>query len=208
MKTDVSVSTIKRLPIYLHYLRSLPKEEHATISATQIASALSFGDVQVRKDLASVSDGGKPKVGYEVKDLIARLESYLGVNEENNAVLIGAGRLGQALMHYRGFAEFGLEILAGFDNNPKLFGMQIGSKPILPFSELEAYIAAHGVVMGILTVPAHQAQTVADTLVKLGVRAIWNFSPAHIVVPDTVVVKNENLAASLAVLSKQLQQKK
>ncbi|MBO5223464.1 MAG: redox-sensing transcriptional repressor Rex [Clostridia bacterium] len=206
MKTEISLSTIRRLPIYLHYLKSLDVSQ-PNISATQIAGALNLGEVQVRKDLASISCGGKPKVGYEVHKLINELESYLGANDENSAVIVGVGRLGQALLEYDGFAQFGLEIVAGFDVREELFGKNIGGKPIFDEKQISGYVKDNGIAMAIITVPASFAQSTADKLVSVGIKAIWNFSPTHIVVPDTVVVKNENLAASLAVLSKQLKEK-
>lgn len=206
MKTEISLSTIRRLPIYLHYLKSLDLSQ-PHISATQIAGALNLGEVQVRKDLASISCGGKPKVGYEVDNLIRELESYLGADDENSAVIIGVGRLGQALLEYDGFEQFGLEIVAGFDVREELFGKNIGGKPIFDEKQISSYVKDNGIAMAIITVPASFAQSTADKLVSVGIKAIWNFSPTHIVVPDTVVVKNENLAASLAVLSKQLKEK-
>lgn len=206
MKTEISLSTIRRLPIYLHYLKSLDVSQ-PNISATQIAGALNLGEVQVRKDLASISCGGKPKVGYEVDKLIRELESYLGANDENSAVIVGVGRLGQALLEYDGFEQFGLEIVAGFDVREELFGKSIGGKPIFDEKQIASYVSDNGIAMAIITVPAVYAQATADKLIESGIKAIWNFSPTHIVVPDSVVVKNENLAASLAVLSKQLKEK-
>ena len=206
MKTEISLSTIRRLPIYLHYLKSLDVSQ-PNISATQIAGALNLGEVQVRKDLASITCGGKPNVGYEVDKLIRELESYLGANDENSAVIVGVGRLGQALLEYDGFEQFGLEIVAGFDVREELFGKSIGGKPIFDEKQIASYVSDNGIAMAIITVPAVYAQATADKLIESGIKAIWNFSPTHIVVPDSVVVKNENLAASLAVLSKQFKEK-
>lgn len=206
MRNDISPSTLKRLPIYLHYLKSMVGKQ-VNVSATQIAGALDFGEVQVRKDLASISCGGKPKVGYAIKVLIGEIEEYLGISERNEAVIVGVGRLGQALLEYNGFSEFGLTITAGFDVREDVIGTNVGGKPILDASGMENYVRENGTTMGIVTVPAKNAQVTADNLVKAGIKAIWNFSPTHIVVPDSVAVKNENLAASLAVLSKQIKEK-
>lgn len=206
MRNDISPSTLKRLPIYLHYLKSIIGKQ-VNVSATQIAGALDFGEVQVRKDLASISCGGKPKVGYAIKELMKEIEEYLGISERNDAVIVGVGRLGQALLEYNGFSEFGLTITAGFDVREDVVGTQVGGKPILDASGMENYVRENGTTMGIVTVPAKNAQVTADNLVKAGIKAIWNFSPTHIVVPDSVAVKNENLAASLAVLSKQIKEK-
>lgn len=206
MRKNISPSTLKRLPIYLHYLKGVASKQ-VNVSATQIAGALDFGEVQVRKDLASISCGGKPKIGYAVKVLVREIEEYLGISERNDAVLVGVGRLGQALLEYTGFSEFGLTITAGFDVREEIIGSQIGGKPIFDASNMENYVKENGTTMGILTVPAKGAQATANALVKAGIKAIWNFSPTHIVVPDSVAVKNENLAASLAVLSKQIKEK-
>lgn len=198
---SVSKSTLKRLPIYLHYLKTLVPLDQQNISATQISQALGLGEVLVRKDLASISNGGRPKIGYEVHALIATLEDYLGVGKVSKAVIVGVGRLGQALMMYKGFGEFGLEIVAGFDVRPSL---GVGGKPVYDVKSLSSLLPQMGASIGIITVPAAVAQDVADELIRAGVKGIWNFSPVHIVVPQAVAVKNENLAASLAVLSKQI----
>lgn len=112
---EISKSVLKRLPSYLTYLKSLPADGPANISATALAAALSMGEVQVRKDLALVSDGGRPKVGYMRESLISDIEQFLGYDNTTEAVLIGAGKLGRALLGYSGFAEYGLEIAAAFD---------------------------------------------------------------------------------------------
>ena len=145
--------------------------------------------------------------GYPVTVLAREIEEYLGISEKNEAVLVGVGKLGQALLEYNGFSEFGLTITTGFDVRKEIVGTQIGGKPILNASDMENYVRENGTTMGILTVPAKYAQETANNLVKAGIKAIWNFSPTHIVVPETVAVKNENLAASLAVLSKQIKEK-
>ena len=207
MKTGISLSTLKRLPIYLHYLKSLDADQ-SYVSATQVAQALNLGQVQVRKDLASIGDGGKPKVGYLVQSLKKELEKYLGIDVVQSAIMIGVGKLGQALLEYQGFAEFGLEIIAGFDVNEKIVGKEVANKQIFHADNMLEFVKDHNVAMGIIAVPASSAQKIADGLVRSGIKGIWNFSPTHIVVPETVAVKNENLAASLAVLSKQIKEKK
>lgn len=207
MKTGISLSTLKRLPIYLHYLKSLsPSQTH--VSATQVAQALNLGQVQVRKDLASIGEGGKPKIGYLVQSLKTELEKYLGIDVVQTAIMVGVGKLGQALLEYHGFSEFGLEIVAGFDVNEKIVGESIGNKPIKHADAMQEFVKSESVDIGIIAVPATSAQRIADELVSAGIKGIWNFSPTHIVVPDSVTVKNENLAASLAVLSKQIKEKK
>lgn len=199
-EVKVSKAVLKRLPGYLAYLKSLPENGPAHISATTLANALGMGEVQVRKDLAMVSDGGRPKVGYRKDDLIDDIEQFLGYDNTTDAVLIGAGKLGLALMAYSGFDEYGLNIQAAFDAAPKLERTEDG-QPIYHISKLDHYCKVHKVLMGIITVPAEHAQEVADMLIAGGVKAIWNFAPVHLDVPSHILVQNENMATSLAVLS-------
>lgn len=196
----VSKSVLKRLPVYLAYLKNLPEDGPTHISATSLAGALGMGEVQVRKDLAIVSDGGRPKIGYLRESLITDIEQFLGYDNTTDAVLIGAGKLGLALMGYIGFEEYGLNIQAAFDTSPTQEKTEDG-KPIYPISKLEHFCKVHKVLMGIITVPAAHAQEAADRLIACGVKAIWNFAPVHLDVPEHILVQNENMATSLAVLS-------
>jgi redox-sensing transcriptional repressor len=199
-------ATLGRLPIYIEYLKDLPSQTK-TISATTIARGLSLGEVQVRKDLALISGAGKPKIGYELEKLIEDLEHHLGYEELTNAVLIGAGKLGKALLDYGGFESFGIKIVAGFDCNEKAF--QVGkSKSVFPVKNIEEYCAEHNVKLGIITVGQGSAQEVCDKLVASGVKAIWNFAPCALSVPDGIALKQENLALSLAHLNSQVKNKK
>ena len=200
----VSKSVLKRLPGYLAYLQNMPENSPPNISATALANALGMGEVQVRKDLAMVSDGGRPKIGYLREALIDDIEQFLGYDNTTDAILIGAGKLGQALMGYSGFDEYGLNILAAFDAKPKMTRTEEG-KPVYPIEKLPQFCKSHKVLMGIITVPAEGAQSVADQLIAVGVTAIWNFAPVHLDVPAGTLVQNENMATSLAVLSVHLQ---
>ena len=200
----ISKSVLKRLPGYLAYLKSMPENSPPHISATALAAALGMGEVQVRKDLAMVSDGGRPKIGYLREALIDDIEQFLGYDNTTDAVLIGAGKLGQALMAYKGFEEYGLNILASFDRNTVENRTSEG-KPVYNISKLEQFCRAHKVLMGIITVPVESAQEVADLLIAGGIKAIWNFAPTHLDVPKGILVQNENMATSLAVLSVHLQ---
>ncbi len=204
MEKKISKSVLKRLPGYLAYLKSLPDTAPPNISATALANALGMGEVQVRKDLAMVSDGGRPKIGYQREGLVDDIEQFLGYDNTTDAVLIGAGKLGQALMGYKGFDEYGLNILAAFDARPKMTHSEEG-KPIYSIDKLEAFCRSQKVLMGIITVPAEGAQAVADMLIAGGIKAIWNFAPIHLDVPSGILVQNENMATSLAVLSVHLQ---
>lgn len=204
MEKKVSKAVLKRLPGYLAYLKSLQDHEYPYISATALANALGMGEVQVRKDLASVSDGGRPKIGYLRENLIDDIEQFLGYDNTTDAVLIGAGKLGQALMGYKGFEEYGLNVLAAFDINPQKDATDEG-KPIYHIDHLEQFCRAHKVLMGIITVPDCHAQEVCDKLIACGIKAIWNFAPIHLEVPSNILVQSENMATSLAVLSMHLQ---
>ncbi len=202
-KNPVSKATLGRLPSYLNYLRELPQDEYKHISATAIAKYLNLGEVQVRKDLAAVSGAGKPKVGYNTKDLISRLEDYLGYNKITNAVLVGAGKLGMALMHFEEFERYGVKIVAAFDL-PEKIGDADSHVNLLPMNEFENYCTSQNIKLGIITVGEDAAQSVCNRMVKTGIKAIWNFAPCKIDVPNGVLLKSENLALSLAHLNNKL----
>lgn len=199
-RKEISKAVLRRLPGYLAFLKGLDVQY---ISATSIAAALNMGEVQVRKDLAAVSDGGRPKVGYERTALMEDISSFLGYDNTTDAILIGAGKLGQALLGYSGFEAYGLNILAAFDTAPCADAAE--GKPILPMGELENFCKKNNVLMGILTVPAEAAQASCDKLIACGIKAVWNFAPAHLEVPANILVQNENMATSLALLSMHLQ---
>ena len=196
MDKKISKSVLKRLPGYHAYLKTLQNSDSPYISATAIANALDMGEVQVRKDLAMVSDGGRPKVGYVRERLIEDIEQFLGYDN--------TGRLGQALLGYSGFDEYGLNILAAFDIRPETKRKDSG-KPILPLDQMVPFCQEHKILMGIITVPTEFAQEACDRMIQAGIKAIWTFSPTHLDVPDHVMVHNENMANSLAILSMHLQ---
>lgn len=204
---SVSRQTLLRLPVYLDFLKRLPAGD-ARISAPKLAAALGLNEVQVRKDLAAVSScAGKPKTGFEVARLVRDIEAFLGYDSVNEAVLVGAGKLGRALLGYEGFALFGIRLVAAFDREADETAPYIrGAPKILPVSKLTDLCRRMGVHIGIITVPAESAQEVCDMLVEGGVRAIWNFAPVRLRVPDGVLLQNENIASSLAVLSAHLKQ--
>jgi len=204
IKLNVPRSTLQRLPSYLTYLRNLPKDAPDNISSASIAAALGLGEVQVRKDLAAVSDGGRPKIGYIVTELTEALEEYLGCNDMSTAVVVGAGKLGTALLDYSGFDRYGLVIAAGFDIDETLAGTTATGKSIFGLSKLENLCRRMNIRIGILTVPTDSAQSVCDLMIKSGILAILNFAPVHLNVPDNILVENADIAASLALLSRRL----
>ena len=187
-----------RIPVYLKYLKDT---DHGVenISATALAKALGLGEVQVRKDLGAVSGAGRPKTGYNIAKLISTLESFLGLDDISRVVIIGAGKLGRALLGYSG-----LEILAAFDKAVSETEYSKSAKPIYPMSELDDFIKANGVRIGVIAVPAAVAQEVCDRIVSAGVRAVWCFAPCTLSLPESIPVRYENMALSLAYLNKQI----
>jgi len=176
------------------------------VSATSIADSLGINPVQVRKDLASISsEPGRPKVGFRVETLLDDLKEYLGYDQSDEAVLVGVGALGHVLLHYGGFANYGLNIVAGFDSEPK--EKELDGKPVLSVTKLVSFLRRTHIKIGIIAVPASVAQDVANMLVDGGVQAVWNFAPTALNLPDNILVKNENLAASLAALTSELRRR-
>jgi len=201
----LSKQALQRMPFYLQYLKKLSCEGQCIIAAPAVAEALSLNEVQVRKDFAAVSSTrGKPKTGFVVPDLIADMETFLGYRNVNEAVLVGAGSLGKALLSYKGFDDYGIKIAMAFDANEQVIGGEIFGKRIFSVTQLSDLCRRMRINIGIITVPAPQAQSVCDSLVAGGVRAIWNFAPAHLSAPAHILIQNENMAASLALLSKHL----
>ena len=204
-KAVVSKATLGRIPMYLQLLKELPAERYVHISATVIAKKLSLGEVQVRKDLAAISGAGKPRLGYLTTELIENLESHLGANNFTNAVLVGAGKLGKALLDYDEFEKFGIRIAAAFDSNDTAININ-GKVRVHPIGEFEDFCKSRHIQLGIITVGAGSAQTVCDKMTACGITAIWNFAPCKLHVPEGVVLENENLALSLAYLNSQINQ--
>lgn len=202
-KNGISKATLSRIPAYLELLRSLPQERYEHISATAIAKKLSLGEVQVRKDLASISGAGKPKLGYLTSELIENLENCLGHGNVTLAVLVGAGKLGKALLDYDEFERFGIKIAAAFDSNDKAIDLN-GKVRIQPINEFEAFCKSNGIQLGIITVGAGSAQAVCNKMAECGITGILNFAPCMLEVPNGVTLKNENLALSLAHLKNQI----
>jgi redox-sensing transcriptional repressor len=200
----MSILLYNRLLSYLRFIKQLPAGSPDNISSAVISTALGVHEVQVRKDLAIVSDGGKPKIGYITKDLIADLEHFLGHDNYTDAVLIGAGNLGRAFLSYENFKKYGLKIVVAFDSDPELIGTMVNEVHIIDAVKIKNICERLKIHIGIIAVPAFCAQDVCDQLVAGGVRAIWNFSPVNLSVPQNIIVKNEDMAASLAVLTRQL----
>lgn len=196
-KTEISNVAFRRIPVYLNFLKTLPPETE-NISATKIAQVLGFGEVQVRKDLGVLCGGGRPKIGYSVRALICGLEQMLTC--DCSAVIIGAGRLGKALLDSGGFSDYGLRILAAFDFRVSVPVCSEQQKPIFPLSELPLFCSRYQPKIGIIAVPESAAQESCDRLAENGVKAIWNFSPCSLRASPDLLIQSENLPLSLAYL--------
>ena len=204
----LSIQGVKRLPYYLKYLKELQKNGVLHVPAAAIAESLDIYEVHVRKDLAAISrQPGKPRVGFTVNALIEDMEHFLGYDNPNTAVLVGAGHLGQALMSYSEFERYGLQIEAAFDVSPDLIGKSIHGIEVYPLDQLESICKEKNIEIGIITTPMEHAQGVCDKLVAGGVKAVWNFAHIYLHVPKNVVVQNEDMAVSFALLSNHLANK-
>ncbi|HNY85692.1 MAG TPA: redox-sensing transcriptional repressor Rex [Candidatus Hydrogenedentes bacterium] len=196
--------TLRRLPVYHHMLRQCLDGGMETVSCSQIADELHYDPTQIRKDLAVTGIKGRPKVGYDLAELVEAVETFLGWNSTRKAFLAGAGHLGSALVGYGRFNRYGLEIVAAFDRDPARIGKRVHDREVLPITKLPNLARRMHVLIGIITVPAPAAQEVADLMVQGGIRAIWNFAPIRIEAPDGVIVQNEDLYATLGVLLQRL----
>lgn len=205
MNSPISRQALMRMPRYLRILEQLQAEGVRNISAPALAASLNLNEVQVRKDLAAVSSvSGKPKSGFGVADLLSDMRIFLGYNNVNDAILVGAGSLGRALLGYKGFEKYGLRIIAAFDQNPNIIGSKMSGKPVLALERIEEICQRTHVSIGIIAVPAENAQAVCDKLVSSGILAIWNFAPLNLKAPDNILIQNEDMAASLSLLSRHL----
>ena len=200
--TDVSRAALGRIPVYLRFLESLPQDVE-TVSATTIAKALGFGEVQVRKDLGAICGSGKPRIGYTVSDLKESLESLID-SRNGKTVIVGAGKLGRALLDYGGFSDYGLDILAAFDTD--VSQNNASGKPILPIDGLHDFCKENDVSIGVIAVPAKAAQEVCDKLCQSGIKAIMSLAPCKLTAPEGVAIQYENMALSLAHLKTQIKQ--
>jgi redox-sensing transcriptional repressor len=196
--------TLRRLPKYYHYLERIHGEGQEIITATQMAQDLGIHHTQVRKDLAATGSQGKPKVGHRVADLLASIETFLNWNNFSDACLVGAGNLGSALLGYSGFDRAGIRITAAFDAHPSKIGKKIHGVPVYSVDRMEEVLRKLHITVGILTIPADRAQRIAETMVQGGIRAIWNFAPMTLDVPEDIIVENVELYASLAIFSRKL----
>lgn len=202
---EVSKATITRMPAYLRYLKEETAKGRQYVASAEIAEDMGVSAVLVRKDLALVSSvPGKPRHGFAINLLISDIERFLGYDNVSDAVVVGVGGLGKAFLSHEGFHNYGLNIVAGFDVAPGVFDVTVNQKPIFHLSELANYVRQRNINIGIITVPKNVAQEVCNQMVRAGIKAIWNFAPVKLTVPQNVIVRYEDLAASLAMLSGEL----
>ncbi len=200
--------TLRRIPQYHQILAEMQVRGESNVSSRHLAQFFQIDDTQVRKDVSLIGYKGKPKSGYSILGLKKAIEEFLGINYENTAILIGAGHLGSALSQYPGLAQYGLRLVAIFDNDPVKLGNVLGAFTILPMESLQRVVRSFDVGIAIVCVPKEAAQQVASRVVSMGIKAIWNFSPTQLAVPSDVIVRNENIALGLAILSHYVKRQK
>lgn len=196
---------VERLMRYYRFLSdSNIKRVGPSVTSAEIAAALDIDPTQVRKDLGSIGIVGMGRVGFETCEVCRSIRAALGFDRQIDAVLVGAGRLGSALLKYQGFSRYGLEVVAAFDADRKLIGRKIGNCVIKPMQALRPFVEKHQTKLVILTTPAAASQKLADRLVELGVKTIWNFSPVRLIVPPGVLVRDEHISLGFAELAHHL----
>ena len=196
--------TLRRLPWYLSNIKLMKDKGEQYVSSTQISKEINIDASQIAKDLSYVNISGRTRAGYNIDALIEVLESFLGFTNMHKAFLFGVGSLGAALLRDSGLHHFGLEIVAAFDVNPELVGKDLNGIPIYHSDDFEAKMKEYDVNIGVLTVPINIAQEITDKMVDGGIKAVWNFTPFRIRVPENIVVQNTSLYAHLAVMFNRL----
>ncbi len=198
------VPTLKRFPLYLRVLRRMQAEGGEYASSAAVARELGLDPIVVRKDLAITGTVGRPRLGFQMDEIISAIENFLGWSNTTDAILVGVGNLGTALLGYNGFEQHGMHIVAAFDSDPGIIGTTVNGMKVLDIKKMPALVKRKHIQIGVITVTASVAQVVADAMIKGGVRGIWNFTPTKLIVPSDVILQREDLASSLAVLSHRL----
>lgn len=196
--------SLRRFPIYFAYLKEQQAAGKIWISSAVMADELNLHPVQVRKDLALTSVVGRPRTGFNINDLLLDFRRLLDYDNVKPAVLIGSGHLGSALLAYQGFGEFGLKLVAAFDSDPQKVNTEVSGVKVHALEDLKKIVQKQKIKIGIITVPATEAQNACDILLEAGIKAIWNFAPIHLFAPKNIILQHENIAVSLSVLSKRL----
>lgn len=200
-KKEISMAVIRRLPKYQRYLYELMRHDIDRISSKELSEKIGFTASQIRQDLNNFGDFGQQGYGYNVKDLLGKINSILGLDHEYNIVIIGAGNIGQAVANYTKFDRLGFKLSAIFDVNPKLVGIKIRDVKIKDIDELDDYLKNNKVDLGVICVPKSNAQSVCDILVANGVEGIWNFAPIDLETGGKVIIENVHLSESLLTLT-------
>jgi redox-sensing transcriptional repressor len=193
-------ATVKRLPLYLRALLDARNEGQVTMSSDELAGRVGANAAQVRKDLSYLGSYGTRGIGYDIELLHQHINRQLGLNREYNVALVGVGNLGQALGHYRGFAERGFHVVAAFDSDPGKVGQRLGDATVYPLSDLARVVAEKHVTMALIATPASVAQDITDRLVEAGVTSVLNFAPTVLSVGPNVCVRKVDLAVELQIL--------
>ena len=198
---NISMAVIRRLPKYHRYLGDLLDKDVQRISSKELSDIIGFTASQIRQDLNNFGGFGQQGYGYNVEALHKEIGNILGLNKIYNAVLVGAGNLGQAIANYAGFRKAGFEIKALFDANPRMIGLKIRDFEVLDSENIESFVKENNIDIAILCIPKNGAQDIVDRLVNVGVKGIWNFAPIDLEVPKGVIVENVNLTEILFTLS-------
>ena len=206
MKRIISQATIDRLPLYFRTLQLVEEEKTSIISSDELGKRLDITPEQIRKDLATFGQFGRKGIGYDVRELKSRISNILGLQNRWRLAIVGVGHLGGALANYVNFASLGFSVVALFDKNKEIVGTEVNGIKVNTVSAMKKVIAKREVDIGIITVPATEAQNVADKLVEAGVKGIWNFAPIKLNVPSEIPLVNEDLSIGLSALSYHMSQ--
>lgn len=197
----ISMAVIKRLPKYHRYLRELLDKDIKRISSKELSDIIGFTASQIRQDLNNFGGFGQQGYGYNVEDLYSEIQKILGLSKSYNTIIIGAGNLGQALANYSSFGKFGFDLKGIFDVNPKIIGLTLNDIQVMDIDNVKEFILKNGIDIAYICTNRSSAQQVADMLVDSGIKAIWNFAPVDLTVPNDVFVENVHLIDNLLTLS-------
>ena len=206
MKKMISQATIDRLPLYFRTLRLVEDEDLTIISSDELGRRLDITPEQIRKDLATFGQFGRKGIGYDVSELKERISYILGLHNHWRLAIVGVGHLGGALANYVNFASLGFSVVALLDRDKRIVGNKVNGIEVCDTADMNEVIASTAADIGVITVPAAEAQSVADMLVAAGVKGIWNFAPIKLSVPHTVPLVNEDLSVGLSALSYHMSQ--
>ncbi len=196
--------TVRRLPTYLNVIKNLQQSNEKHVSAPTLARMLRLDPTQVTKDLSYTGVMGKTRVGYVISELVDSLEDFLGFNRKHEAFLVGAGFLGSALIQYQGFRESGMRIVAAFDIDKAKVGQEISGVPVFDLEKFRDLADRLHISIGIITTPPAEAQNIADLMIGWGIKAIWNFAPVALKVPEHIILQDTHIYANLAVILNKL----